>query len=210
MDDQEIISVIKKEKICSIIRGIEEEKIDNIAHALAKGGIKVVEVTFNTAGASNMISYMTKNYSEDFLIGAGTVLDTETAKIAIDAGAKFVLAPTLNIEVIKLCLRYNVLPVPGVATATEALMAWENGARMIKMFPAGVLGANYIKQLKGPLSQLSIMAVGAINKGNIQEMIDAGADSAGVGSEIVDKKSIADNDFESIVEKARDIKSQIE
>ncbi|GAA5421193.1 bifunctional 4-hydroxy-2-oxoglutarate aldolase/2-dehydro-3-deoxy-phosphogluconate aldolase [Tetragenococcus halophilus] len=210
MDDQEIISVIKKEKICSIIRGIEEEKIDNIAHALAKGGIKVVEVTFNTAGASNMISYMTKNYSEDFLIGAGTVLDTETAKIAIDAGAKFVLAPTLNIEVIKLCLRYNVLPVPGVATATEALMAWENGARMIKMFPAGVLGANYIKQLKGPLSQLSIMAVGAINKGNVQEMLNAGADSVGIGSEIVDKNSIMHNKFENIVEKAKVIKSQLE
>lgn len=116
----------------------------------------------------------------------------------------------MNIEVIKLCLRYNVLPVPGVATATEALMAWENGARMIKMFPAGVLGANYIKQLKGPLSQLSIMAVGAINKGNVQEMLNAGADSVGIGSEIVDKNSIMHNKFENIVEKAKVIKSQLE
>src|SRR5699024_9463897 len=105
MNDQEVISIIKKEKVCSIIRGVEEEKIDKIAQALIKGGIKVVEVTFNTSGASEMISYLTKNYSDEFLIGAGTVLDTETAKTAIDAGAKFVLAPTLNVDVIKLCLR---------------------------------------------------------------------------------------------------------
>lgn len=209
MNDQEIISIIKKEKVCSIIRGVEEEKIDEIAQALIQGGIKVVEVTFNTAGASEMISYLTENYSNEFLIGAGTVLDTETAKTAIDAGAKFVLAPTLNIDVIKLCLRYSVVPVPGVTTATEALTAWENGARMIKVFPAGVLGANYIKQLKGPLSQLSIMAVGAINKDNIREMLDSGADSVGVGSEIVDKKSMANNDFDSIIEKAKNIKSQV-
>lgn len=143
------------------------------------------------------------------MVGAGTVLDTETAKSAIDAGAKFVLAPTLNVDVIKLCLRYNVVPVPGVMTATEALTAWESGARIIKIFPAGVLGANYIKQLRGPLSQLSIMAVGAINKDNIQEMFDAGADSVGIGSEIVNKVSIANNDFESITENAKTIKSQI-
>lgn len=210
MTEQEVISLIKEEKVCSIIRGVEETKIDQIAQALIKGGIKVVEVTFNTDGASEMISYLTKNYSNEFLIGAGTVLDTETAKTAIDAGAKFILAPTLNIEVVKLCLRYSVVPVPGVMTATEALTAWESGARMIKVFPAGVLGANYIKQLKGPLSQLSIMAVGAINKNNIGEMLEAGADCAGVGSDIVDKKSIANNDFESIVEKAKSIKSQVQ
>jgi len=209
MNDQETISIIKKEKVCSIIRGVEEDKIDQVAQALKQGGIKIVEVTFNTNGASKMISNITKNYSDDFLVGAGTVLDTETAKTAIDAGAKFILAPTLNTEVIKLCLRYNVLPVPGVATATEALTAWENGARMIKIFPAGVLGANYIKQLKGPLSQLTIMAVGAINKNNIDEMLSAGASSVGVGSEIVDKNSIANNDFESIVEKAKEIKGSI-
>jgi len=209
MNDLEIISTIKKEKICSIIRGIEEEKIDEVAQALIKGGIKVVEVTFNTKGASRLISYLTENYSDEFLVGAGTVLDTETAKSAIDAGAKFVLAPTLNVDVIKLCLRYNVVPVPGVMTATEALTAWESGARIIKIFPAGVLGANYIKQLRGPLSQLSIMAVGAINKDNIQEMFDAGADSVGIGSEIVNKVSIANNDFESITENAKTIKSQI-
>ncbi|MCF1684745.1 bifunctional 4-hydroxy-2-oxoglutarate aldolase/2-dehydro-3-deoxy-phosphogluconate aldolase [Tetragenococcus halophilus] len=209
MNDQEVISVIKKEKVCSIIRGVEEEKIDKVAQALIKGGIKVVEVTYNTNGASNMITYLSENYSKNFLIGAGTVLDTETAKMAIDAGAKFVLAPTLNVEVVKLCLRYNVLPVPGVATATEALTAWGNGARMIKVFPAGVLGANYIKQLKGPLSQLSIMAVGAINKDNIREMFDAGAISVGVGSEIVDKNSIMNDDFENIIEKAKSIKNQI-
>lgn len=209
MNYQEIISIIKKEKVCSIIRGVEEDKVDQVAQALKQGGIKVVEVTFNTNGASKMISNITKNYSDDFLVGAGTVLDTETAKTAIDAGAKFILAPTLNTEVIKLCLRYNVLPVPGVATATEALTAWENGARMIKVFPAGVLGANYIKQLKGPLSQLTIMAVGAINKNNIDEMLNAGASSVGVGSEIVDKNSIANNDFESIVEKAKEIKGSI-
>lgn len=209
MDELEIISIIKKEKICSIVREIEEEKIEKIAQALFKSGIKLVEVTFNTIGASQMISYLTKHYSNKFLVGAGTVLDSETAKTAIEAGAKFILAPTLNIEVVKLCLRYNVVPIPGVATATEALTAWENGARMVKIFPAGVLGANYIKQLKGPLPQLSIMAVGAINKDNVREMFDAGAESIGIGSEIVDENSVINNDFGSITEKAKKIKSQI-
>lgn len=206
MNDMKIIQTLKDVKICSIIRGVEASSIDDLAKSLIEGGIKCVEVTFNTNGAKEMIEHLTKHYKNDLLIGAGTVLDPETAKIAIDAGAQFVLSPTLNLEVIKLCLRYNVVPVPGVLTPTEALLAWENGARMIKIFPAGVVGANYIKQIKGPLPQLHIMAVGAINKDNIKEMLEAGADCVGVGSEIVSKQVVEEKNFDEVRSRAKELK----
>jgi len=209
MNDMKIIQTLKDEKLCSIIRGVEASSIDNLAKSLIEGGIKCVEVTFNTHGAKEMIEHLTKYYQNDLLIGAGTVLDSETAKIAIDAGAQFVLSPTLNLEVIKLCLRYNVVPVPGVLTPTEALLAWENGARMIKIFPAGVVGSNYIKQIKGPLPQLHIMAVGAINKDNIKDMLEAGADCVGVGSEIVSKQVVEEKNFDEVRSRAKELKMLI-
>lgn len=203
MNDLETIDLMIKEKVCSIIRGVEEASIDELAKSLIQGGISVIEVTFNTTGAAEMIQYLSKNYPEDFTIGAGTVLDTETAGKAIDAGAQFILSPILNVDVIKFCLKYNAVPVPGILTPTEALTAWENGARIVKVFPAGVLGANYIKQMKGPLPQLRTMAVGAINHENVQGMFQAGADCVGVGSEIVNKELVKNKNFKEITERAK-------
>lgn len=198
-----VIDEINKNKICAIIRGIEANKIDKLARALINGGVKVVEVTFNTKGASEMIEYLVDNYSDDLLVGAGTVLDTETAKKAIDAGAKFILSPTLNADVIIMCNRYNVVPVPGVMTPTEALTAYENGAKIVKVFPAGVLSPTYIKQLLGPLNQLSIMAVGGVNPSNIKDFFDVGVSSVGIGSDLVDAKLVKVNNFSEIEERAK-------
>ena len=209
MNDLITIDKIKSNKVCAIIRGIPKEKIKPVADALIKGGVNAVEVTFNTEGAAEMIAELKRLYGDTLLIGAGTVLDTETARNAITAGASFILAPTLNVEVIKFCLRYNVVPIPGVMTATEALTAWENGARIVKVFPAGVLGPNYIKQLKGPLPQVDMMVVGAVGISNLSDFLKAGACSAGIGGELVNKKLVDDGNYAEIERRAQELSTMV-
>lgn len=202
MQDYEILNQIKANGICAIVRGTSAGQLKKIAEALLKGGVKTVEVTFNTPGAAGMIEQLAQEYGKEMVIGAGTVLDPETARVAILAGAKFVLSPTLNLKVIEICQRYSVVMVPGVATATEALTAWENGARIIKIFPAGVLGAKYIKQLKGPLPQIEMMAVGAVSSSNLGEFFAAGACSAGIGGELVSAALVDAGNFAEITQRA--------
>ncbi|HAA64722.1 MAG TPA: 2-dehydro-3-deoxyphosphogluconate aldolase, partial [Thermoanaerobacter sp.] len=185
MKSYEVLNKIKEVGICAIVRGTSVDSLYRIADSLIAGGIKAIEVASNTPGAAKMIEKLVEKYSDQVLVGAGTVLDAETARIAILSGASFILSPSLNLEMIKICQRYNVLPVPGISTPTEAVTAWENGAQIVKVFPAGVFGPNYIKQLKGPLSQIEMMAVGAVNLDNFKDFIKAGACSVGIGSELV-------------------------
>ena len=162
MKDYQVLNEIRKQGVCAIVRGTSADSLCKIADALLKGGVKTIEVAFNTPGATKMIEELIKKYSNEMLIGAGTVLDPATARIAILSGASFILSPTLNIEVMKTCNRYSALAVPGISTPTEALTAWENGAQIVKVFPAGILGPKYIKQIKGPLSQIDMIAVRAV------------------------------------------------
>jgi 2-dehydro-3-deoxyphosphogluconate aldolase/(4S)-4-hydroxy-2-oxoglutarate aldolase len=203
MKDSETLKKINDKGVCAIVRGTSADTLKRIAESLLKGGVSTIEVTFNTPGAAKMIEELCKEYANDLLVGAGTVLDEETARIAILSGAKFVLAPTLNTKMIQTCLRYNVVPVPGVMTPTEALTAWEAGARIIKIFPAGILGTQYIKQLKGPLNQIDIMVVGAVGVSNLADFLKAGASSAGIGSELVSAKLVAEGKFDEITERAK-------
>ena len=203
MKDSEILKKINDKGVCAIVRGTSADTLKRIAESLLKGGVSTIEVTFNTPGAAQMIEELCTEYGDDVLVGAGTVLDEETARIAILSGAKFVLAPTLNTKMIQTCLRYNVVPVPGVMTPTEALTAWEAGARIVKIFPAGVLGAPYIKQLKGPLNQIDMMVVGAVGASNLADFLKAGASSAGIGGELVGAKLVAEGKFGEITERAK-------
>jgi 2-dehydro-3-deoxyphosphogluconate aldolase/(4S)-4-hydroxy-2-oxoglutarate aldolase len=203
MKDIEVLNGIKEQGVCAIVRGTSADSLFRISEALIEGGVKTIEVTFNTPGAAQMIEELVKKYGNEVLIGAGTVLDSETARTAILSGASFILSPTLNVEMIKTCSRYSVLAVPGIATPTEALTAWENGARIVKVFPAGVFGPNYIKQLKGPLPQIDMMAVGAVNLDNLGEFIKAGACSAGIGGELVNKKLVDEGKFDEITRRAK-------
>lgn len=203
MKDYEVLQNVKKSGVCAIVRGTSADSLCKIANALIAGGVKAIEVTFNTPGADEMIKELVKKYGSEMMVGAGTVLDPETAKVAIAAGAQFILSPSLNIEVMRICQRYSVLPVPGVATPTEILSAWENGAQVVKIFPAGALGASYIKQVKGPFNHIDMMVVGGINVDNVGEFIKAGACSAGVGSELVDKKLVAEGRFDEITRRAQ-------
>ena len=202
MQDYEVLNQIKANGICAIVRGTSADQMRKIAESLLKGGVKTIEVTFNTPGAAGMIEQLTKEYGNEMVIGAGTVLDSETARVAILSGATFILSPTLNLKVIETCQRYSVVMVPGVATPTEALTAWENGARIVKIFPAGVYGAKYIKQLKGPLPQIDVMVVGAVGSNNLGEFFNAGACSAGIGGELVNAGLVKEGKFDEISKRA--------
>ena len=200
---RDVLNKIEETGIISIIRGIDETKISKTVQALFEGGIKVLEVTFDTPGAAGMIEKIKREYSDKIIIGAGTVLDPETARIAILSGADFVLSPSLNIKVIEVCSRYSKLAVPGVLTPTEIVCALESGAQIVKLFPAGAFGPAYIKDIKGPLKQAEIIAVGGISIDNAEEFIRNGAMALGVGSELVNSRLISEEEFSVISQKSR-------
>lgn len=198
----EFMLKLREAKVIAIVRGIPSNSLGQVADALVAGGVRAIEVTFDTPGAAEMIRVLKKEYADKMLVGAGTVLDTETCRTAILAGADFILSPTLNTQVITMCNRYSRVAVPGVMTPTEILTALEAGAEMVKVFPAGTLGAGYIKDVKGPLKQVSIMAVGGVNLENTADFIAAGADTVGIASALVSAQLIADGDFATITKRA--------
>lgn len=199
----EILSTLLKEKVTAIVRGIPADKVCPVADALLAGGVRCIEVTFNTPGAADMIRVLKHSYGDKMLVGAGTVLDTETCKTAIDAGADFILSPTLNPAVITMCNRYGKVAVPGVMTPTEILTAMEAGADIVKVFPAGSLGTSYIKDVLGPLNHACIMAVGGVDADNAAAFFKAGAKCVGVGSALVSKALIEAGDYASIIARAQ-------
>jgi 2-dehydro-3-deoxyphosphogluconate aldolase / (4S)-4-hydroxy-2-oxoglutarate aldolase len=203
MRSDEQMKIIRETGIVAIVRGTEINSLMKVAESLHAGGVRVIEVTLNTPGAIDMITKLVKEYDKEMLIGAGTVLDPETARAVILAGAKFVLGPTLNLEVSKLCKRYNTVYVPGVFTPTEIMAAWEMGAQVVKIFPAGSVGPRYIKELSGPLPQVEMMPVGGVNLDNATEFIRAGAVALGIGGELVDRKAVEAGQFDKLTEKAR-------
>ena len=195
---RDILNCIAQTGIVSIIRGIDEAYIDNTVKALYNGGIRNVEITFDTPGAVRMIENVKNLFGEKMLVGAGTVLDAETARTAILSGADFILSPSLSAGVIEMCSRYGKLAVPGVLTPTEIITAWELGAQLVKIFPAGAFGPTYIKDIKAPLKQIEIMAVGGINISNAAEFIRSGAMSVGVGSELVNRRIVYEGNYDLI------------
>ncbi|CDQ19082.1 2-dehydro-3-deoxyphosphogluconate aldolase / (4S)-4-hydroxy-2-oxoglutarate aldolase [Halobacillus karajensis] len=191
------IERINEEKIVAIVRLDSIEHVDRLAQSLYEGGIRVIEITLNTPGALEGMKKIKQRY-DDFLVGAGTVLDGENARSAIEAGADFLLAPTLSKETIQVGNRYGVPVIPGVMTPTEALTAYEWGARLVKVFPARSVGESFAKDLKGPLPFLSVMAVGGVSLDNVSDYFQAGWHSVGIGSSLVSN----DADFDEIKAKA--------
>ncbi len=197
-----VLDKIYETGLVSIIRGIYETKITQTVKALLDGGIKVLEITFDTPGAAGMIEKIKKEFGNEITIGAGTVLDPETARTAILSGADFILSPSLNTKVIEICSRYGKLAVPGVLTPTEMVNALEAGAQIIKLFPARIFGPAYIKDIKGPLKQVDIMAVGGISLENAGEFIKSGAMSLGIGSELVNTRLVDNENYDVITRNA--------
>lgn len=188
--------------IVAIVRSPDPSRLVDVAHALADGGVTVLEVTFTVPDALDVIRAVRKSLGNRVLVGAGTVLDTETARAAFLAGAEFVVSPTINLDVIRLCNRYDKLVMPGAFTPTECLAAWEAGADIVKVFPAEVLGPAFFKAMRGPLPQIRLMPTGGVDLSTIGDFVRAGAVALGVGSQLVEPKAIAAGNFERIRELA--------
>lgn len=182
----------------AIIRAPSGEQLVNVARALYDGGIDVIEVTFTVPGVLDIISAVRKDLGDKILLGAGTVLDTESARAALLAGAEFIVSPTVNTDVIKLCKRYSKMILPGAFTPTEVLTAWEAGADIVKVFPADVGGPSYLKAIHGPLPHVRLLPTGGVNLETVKSFVKAGACAVGLGSSLVEAKAVKDGDFDRI------------
>jgi 2-dehydro-3-deoxyphosphogluconate aldolase/(4S)-4-hydroxy-2-oxoglutarate aldolase len=190
--------------IVAIIRAPTSEQLTNVARALFEGGIDVIEVTFTVPNALEILAVLKKDLGSRVLLGAGTVLDPETARAALFAGAEFLVSPSLNPDVIRLCNRYDKVVMPGAFTPTEILAAWEAGADIVKVFPSDAVGPSYLKALKGPFPQIRLMPTGGVNLQTLPDFIKAGACAVGVGSSLVEPQAIRDGNMNRL----RDLAAQ--
>lgn len=207
MEKDLILSAIKKTGVVAVIRADNEEQAYKITDACLKGGINSLEITFTVPRAHRIIESLDKKYGDDILLGAGTVLDSETARIAILSGAKYIVSPYLNVEMIKLCNRYQVPTMPGVMTIKEVVEAMEAGADILKIFPGGVFGPKFIKDIKGPLPQAQLMPTGGVSIDNVQEWIKAGAVAIGAGSALT--KGAKTGDYDLVTKTAKEFIKKI-
>ena len=191
---------IENSGIVAIIRNDTNHDLIQVVDAIHSGGIDVVEITMTTPGALDTVDSVTKRYGSNLLIGVGSVLDTETARMAILSGAEFIVSPITKPDVIELCNRYGKVVMPGAFTPTEILRAWELGADYVKVFPADIAGAPYIKAVKAPLPQISIIPTGGIGLNNAAEFVASGSAALGVGSTLVNKQTIAQKQFKKLTE----------
>lgn len=197
-----VLSQILKTKIIAIIRGADPADVTQIADALKQGGVNVLEVTLNSPNALPVIKQLAKTFDGEMLIGAGTVLDPQTARAAIEVGATFIVSPNVDIETIRATKSSGAVSIPGAYTATEIVNAYSNGGDLIKIFPAS--GAEYIKVLQGPLSHIPMMPTGGITLDNIVEFKKAGAAAFGIGTSLVDtKKKITKDYLKQVTEAAQ-------
>jgi 2-dehydro-3-deoxyphosphogluconate aldolase/(4S)-4-hydroxy-2-oxoglutarate aldolase len=188
-----ILNEILENKIVAIIRGANSADVVKIAEALYAGGVKVLEITMNSSKPLAMIEEVADRLGDRMVVGAGTVLDAETAREAILVGAKFILSPIVNIETIRMSKKYGVVNIPGAYTATEIVHAYQNGGDIIKVFPA--TSPSYIKDILGPLTHIPLLPTGGVNLENINEFKKAGAVGFGIGSALVDTKKEITNEY---------------
>ncbi len=189
--------------VVAIVRVATAQQAIEVCGAIARGGVKPIEVTMTVPGAIDVIKEFKKAVGDEVLVGAGTVLDPETARAVILAGAEFIVSPNLNLKVIEVCHRYGKIVIPGTFTATEILTAWEAGADIVKVFPAGVVGPKYLKDIKGPFPQIRLTPTGGVNLENTPDFIRAGAAAVSVGTSLVDKKAVSEKKYDVITENAR-------
>jgi len=203
MNRQEQLQRVLDGGIVSIIRASSGEQLVDVAKALYEGGIDVIEVTFTVPGVLDIISAVRDELGDKILLGAGTVLDPESARAAILAGAEFIVTPTVNVDVINMCNRYSKVIMPGAFTPTEVLTAWEAGADIVKIFPADAVGPSYLKAIHGPLPQVRLLPTGGVNLDTLPDFINAGACAVGLGSSLVEKKAVEEGNMDRIRDLAR-------
>jgi len=197
-----VLTKIEKLGIVPVIRAEEKSQAVNITEAVKDGGIKVLEITMTVPGAISVIKELSDKYRDDpeITIGAGSILDGETARNAILAGAEFVVGPSLNQEMIEVANRYQKVVIPGAMTPTEVVKAMEAGADVVKIFPAALFGPKIIKAIKGPIPQAKLLPTGGVNHDNVKEWFKAGSFAVGAGSAIV--SGAEEGDFDQVRDNA--------
>lgn len=206
---EQAIHLIEQERIIAIVRGIEADKCLQVADALYVGGIRLMEVTFNQkepesfSVTSNAIAEISGKYKDSMLVGAGTVTTVEQAELAAQAGARFIISPNVNTDVIRRTLELGMVSMPGAMTPTEILTAHLAGADFVKIFPVHELGISYIKAVRAPISHVKLMAVGGVNEGNVADFLNAGMCGAGVGGNLANRSWIEAGEFDKITQTAR-------
>ena len=204
MHKSDVLRQIKQVGLLPVLRASSVEDALALARAIEAGGVNVLEVTMTVPGAVEVIRKLVHEAGDRILIGAGTVLDPETARACILAGAQFIVSPALNVKTISLCRRYNVAVLPGALTPTEIVTAWEAGADVVKVFPCSAVGgAKYLKALKAPLPDIELIPTGGVSLATAQEFLEAGAFALGVGGDLVDHKAIREGRAETITQNAR-------
>jgi 2-dehydro-3-deoxyphosphogluconate aldolase/(4S)-4-hydroxy-2-oxoglutarate aldolase len=204
-----ITHAIEQCGVVAVIRLREADRLRAVVDALAEGGVRALEVTMTVPRAIEMIGQLAPTLPKEFVLGAGTILDAETARLAILAGAQFIVGPVFRPEVIALSHRYDVPAMPGCFTPTEILAAWEAGADVVKVFPATAVGPGYFKDVRGPLPQVKLMPTGGVSLDNAGDWIRAGAVAVGVGTALLDAKAIAAGEYGVITANAKRIVANV-
>lgn len=204
MTKTEVIQQIRDTGIVPVVRATSADEAMRAIDAIREGGVSVLEITMTVPGAIGVIEQVSQRYGSEVLVGAGTVLDAETARACILSGAQFIVSPALNLDTIACCRRYGVAIMPGALTPTEVVTAWTAGADFVKVFPAGAMGgASYLRALKAPLPQIELVPTGGVSLKTAADFIKAGASALGVGADLVDLKAIRDGQANVITERAR-------
>jgi 2-dehydro-3-deoxyphosphogluconate aldolase/(4S)-4-hydroxy-2-oxoglutarate aldolase len=203
MQRKSALETILSNKIVAVVRSPDGGILVDVAKALAVGGVTCLEITFTVPNALDVLKAVRSAMGDAVTLGAGTVLDPETARAAILAGAEFIVAPNTNPEVIQLCRRYSVPIMPGAYTPTEILRAWELGADVVKVFPADIGGPAYLRAVSAPLPQVRLMPTGGVDLNTAKEFLKAGACCLGVGSSLVEKAALAARDMGRITSLAK-------
>jgi 2-dehydro-3-deoxyphosphogluconate aldolase/(4S)-4-hydroxy-2-oxoglutarate aldolase len=210
MRTDQVIQRFKTLRIIPVVRTPDAESALRAIDALIEGGIPCAEITMTVHGAVSVIEAAAKRFGDKLLLGAGTVLDPETARICILAGADFIVSPSLNRATIELAKRYSKAVLPGALTPTEIVTAWEAGADAVKVFPCGALGgAKYIKSLRGPFPDIDFVPTGGVNLDTVADFLAAGCCAVGVGGELVDPALLARDKYGLLVERARQFRGKV-
>lgn len=204
MTKSEILQRIRNIGVIPVVRASSADEAIQVVEAIRAGGVSLLEITMTVPGAVQLIEALTKKFADEAIVGAGTVLDGETAGACIAAGAKFIVSPALNLETIAFCRQHDVAVMPGALTPTEIVTAWNAGADFVKVFPCGAMGgASYIKSLKAPLPQLELVPTGGVTLATAVSFIQAGAAAIGVGADLVDVKAIRAGDAQTVTAAAQ-------
>ena len=204
------LSRFKEAPVLGIVRGAPKDSIQGVLDACVAGGLRFVELTLNTERALSLIESTSQQFSEDLCVGAGTVLSLTDAKQAVNAGAQFIVSPTLNIDVATYCVENEIAYFPGALTPTEIEKAWSAGAMMVKVFPASQMGTSYFNTVRGPFNELLLMAVGGVDSSNAVEYLKAGASAVAIGGSVFTISRMKNKEFGSIETAITDFVSTVE